>query len=222
MHNKSDIDAIKQSCMDYYNHLHASYYEKYHNDLEHKAYDKEFLQRFVGQIPAKGKILDIGCGSSAQQAHFFRDMGFKVTAIDLSEKCIETAKQMFTGITFRKMDMLEMDFETNAFDAINAFYSFIHIPDEKTNRIFSQSNRVLKTNGIMAIAVYANDFYGYYNKNDIPVFYRTYSQAGLIKLLSQHGFEIIDIEERQAIYDFEFQCERIYLTAKKKNADINI
>lgn len=216
MCNESILSAYKQSCIDYYNHMHDIYFDKYHKDLEYKIYDKEFLLHFVNQLPVKSKILDIGCGSAAQQARFFRDMGHQITAIDVSEKCIETAKQKFTGIQFQQMDMLDMHFESHTFDAINAFYSFIHIPKEHSHTLFSLCNRILRPNGLMAIAVYADDFYGYYDKNEIPVFYRSYSQTELTTLLVGHGFEIIHMDERQAIYDFEFQCERIYVVAKKQ------
>jgi len=145
----------------------------------------------------------------------YRDNGFYVTSIDLSKKCIETAKKNFPGIDFIQMDMLNMDFEDNSFDAINAFYSIIHIPDEKLNGLFNDLNKILKIHGKIAIAVQAGDFYGFFDENEIPVFYRTYTQGDLKGLLGKYGFKIIEIEQRQPIYDFEFQSERIYLIAEK-------
>ncbi|MBN2890571.1 MAG: hypothetical protein JXL97_01775, partial [Bacteroidales bacterium] len=67
----------------------------------------------------------------------------------------------------------------------------------------------------IAITVHAGDFYGYFDENGIPVFYRTYTQIELRELLDKHGFRIIEIEQRQPVYDFEFQSERIYLIAEK-------
>jgi ubiquinone/menaquinone biosynthesis C-methylase UbiE len=71
--------------------------------------------------------------------------------------------------------MLEMNFDDEFFHAINAFYSIIHIPNENLDKLFSDFNRVLKRNGKIAIAVHAGDFYGYFNENGMPVFYRTYN-----------------------------------------------
>ena len=168
-------------------------------------------------IENPGKILDIGCCSTAQQARFFRDNGYKVTSIDLSEKCIETAMQNFPGIDFIQMDMVEMDFENESFDAINAFYSIIHIPDEQLNGLFNDFNKILKPNGKLAIVVHTGDFYGYYDEIETPVFYRTYTQNELKKYINRSGFEIIEMKQRQPIDDFEFQSERIYLIARKAN-----
>ena len=215
MKNKIDIEKAKLSCSDYYDKDHINYYEKFSDELIKKPYDKEFLTRFISLIDQDRKILDVGCCSSAQQARFFRDKGFKVTSIDLSKNCIETAKQNFPDIDFKQMDMLEMDFGTNTFDGINAFYSIIHIPDEKLNELFSDFNKILKINGKLAITVHTGDFYGYFTDNETLVFYRTFTQSDLKECLNKFGFKIIEIEQRLPIYDFEFQSERIYLIAEK-------
>lgn len=215
MKEKIDIQKAKTFCSDYYDNAHLEYYKQYSDELIKKPYDKEFLIRFISTIKKKGEILDIGCCSTAQQARFFYDNGYKVTSIDLSKNCIDTARQNFAGIDFRQMDMTEMDFKADSFDGINAFYSIIHIPDEKLNELFADFNKILKLNGVIAIAVHTGEFYGYYNENQIPVFYRTYTQDDLKQYLDEYGFEIMEIEQRQPIYDFEFQSERIYLIARK-------
>ena len=215
MRNNIDIEKTRRSCINYYDNTHKDYYDKYMDELEKKPYDKNFLIRLTSLIRKNDRILDIGCCSTAQQARFFRDNGLIVTSIDISEKCIETAKHNFIGINFLQMDMLEMDFDSESFHAINAFYSIIHIPNENLDKLFAHFNRILKNKGKIAITVHAGDFYGYFNGNEIPVFYRTYTKSELRELLDQHGFKIIEIEQRQPIYDFEFQSERIYLIAEK-------
>ncbi|MGD2033684.1 MAG: class I SAM-dependent methyltransferase [Bacteroidales bacterium] len=216
MNHKTDTEKAKRSCVEYYDHAYHDYYDKFQDELDKKPYDKDFLTRFISLLDKNDKILDIGCCSTAQQARFFRDNGFHVTSIDLSEKCIATARQHFPGIDFIQMDMLNMNFDNDSFHAINAFYSIIHIPDEKLNGLFSGFNRILKLNGKIAITVHAGDFYGYYNENETPVFFRTFDQNDLKHYLDKYGFNILEIEQRQPIYDFEFQSERIYLIAGKK------
>ena len=215
MDKNINIKQAKDSCSDYYDKEHLDYLNKYSDELNKKPYDKDFLKRFIKKIERKGKVLDVGCCSTAQQARFFHDNGYRVTSIDLSKNCIDTAKQIFPYIDFLQMDMTEMDFIEESFDGINAFYSIIHIPDEKLDSLFEDFNRFLKLNGKLAITVHAGDFYGYYEENKTPVFYRTYTQNDLVQYLDKYGFEIIEINQRQPIYDFEFQSERIYLIAKK-------
>lgn len=212
---KVDTEKAKSSCIEYYDKAHEEYLSEYRDELIKKPYDKDFLVRFIEKILPNGEILDIGCCSAAQQARFFLSNGFKVTSIDLSEKCIETAKRNFTGIEFKQMDMTEMDFEKDSFDAINAFYSIIHIPNEKLDGLFAEMNKILRKKGKLAITVHTGDFYGYFEENGIPVFYRTYTKKELIDILTNHGFQVLDIQQREPIYDFEFQSDRIYLIAEK-------
>ena len=215
MDKNIDIKKAKDSCSDYYDKTHLDYFNQYSDELIKKPYDKDFLKRFVKIIEKKGRVLDIGCCSTAQQARFFHDNGYRVTSIDLSKNCIDTAKQTFPHIDFLQKDMTEMDFEEESFDGISAFYSIIHIPDDKLDKLFADFNKFLKINGKIAITVHAGDFYGYYDENEIPVFYRTYTQDDLKYYLDKYGFEIIEIHQRQPIYNFEFKSERIYLIAKK-------
>lgn len=215
MNIKNEVQKIKKSCIDYYDNIHQEYFEKFNDELEKKPYDKAFLIRLTGLLNKTDKILDVGCSSTAQQARFFRDEGFNVTSIDLSEKCIDTAKINFKGINFLQMDMLDLNFGDESFHAINAFYSIIHIPNENLDLLFSGFNRVLKSKGKLAIAVHSGDFYGYYEEGEVPVFYRTYKQDELKELLKKHSFSIIEIDQRQPIYDFEFKSERIYIIAEK-------
>ena len=69
--------------------------------------------------------------------------------------------------------------------------------------------------GKLALSVHAGDFYGYYQENEIPVFYRTFSQEELLYLLSQSGFQLLEMDQRPPLYDFEFPSERIYVLAEK-------
>ncbi len=112
--------------------------------------------------------------------------------------------------------MTEMTFEHESFDAINAFYSIIHIPDDKLDGLFAGFNRILEMNGKIAIAVHAGDLYGYYDENGTRIFFRTYTQNELKCHLGKAGFEMIEINQRQPVYDFEFQSERIYLIAERR------
>lgn len=215
MRNRSKQDKTKISCITYYNKASKEYFDKFQDELEKKPYDKDFLTRLVQMIGKGDKILDIGCCSTAQQARFFKDNGLVVTSIDLSEECIITARQNFAGIEFLQMDMTEMDFKNESFHAVCACYSIIHIPNEKLDGLFESFNRILKPKGKLAITVHMGDFYGYYDENEIPVFYRTYTQKELTDLLDKYGFKIVEVGQRQPIYDFEFQSERIYLIAEK-------
>ena len=53
---------------------------------------KVWENEVVSHLPVNSWILDIGCGMG-REAFCLHDRGFKITAIDISEKVIEPAKQ---------------------------------------------------------------------------------------------------------------------------------
>lgn len=64
------------------------YMEDYTNK-KLKIWETEVISHF----PIKSQILDIGCGMG-REAFCLYDRGFRITAIDISEKVIEPAKKL--------------------------------------------------------------------------------------------------------------------------------
>lgn len=203
------------SCVDYYDKQSENYHKEYKDETDRKPYDQGFLERFSGYFKPGVTILDIGPSSSAQQAVFLKNKGFNVTAIDLSPKNIEIASGNFPGIQFKVMNMLELDFEDETFDGINAFYSIIHIPDHELDLLFTGFRRVLKPGGKISLAVHAGDFDGIFDPQEHPVYYREFREDTLIQRLEKNGFSILYRDFREPIYDFEYQSQRIYIIAQK-------
>ena len=96
-------------------------------------------------------ILDIGCGSG-KDAQRLVDMGYKVTGIDLSEGLLEKARQLHPGIDLRKMDMRQLDFDNEAFDAIWCNATLLHLNDEDIRLTLKEISRVLKLGGVLAVS----------------------------------------------------------------------
>lgn len=148
--NKKSYDVISEQ-----------FHEKFKEELSHKPYDQDALDNFSSLVQqtfykddqSQLKVLDVGCASSAQQATYLSSK-FSVTAIDLSEKCIEVAKLHFPHIHFRAMDMRTLDFENESFHGICMFYSLIHIPKDEVATVLKESFRVLKKNGVLILTVY--------------------------------------------------------------------
>lgn len=214
---KSNWENVNSSLQDYYDQHAAEYQLNFINEIEEKPFDRGFLEQFMRELPPQATILDAGCGAAAQQARFFRDQGVKVTAIDSSLECIRLARECYPGIEFHVMNMLNMTFKSQSFDAVNAFYSIIHIPNEHLAQLFQEFNRILKPKGKLSISVHAGNFYGFNQVNERQrIFYRTFSTETLELLVLEHGFKILKVKIRQPIYIDEFSSERIYLIAEKE------
>jgi len=84
----------------------------------------EYLFRSYNEMPeiekkalqlAKGKILDVGCGAGSHALSLQNERSLDVTAIDISEKAIETC--LLRGIKNAKVENI-LDFEGEKFDTI--------------------------------------------------------------------------------------------------------
>lgn len=84
----------------------------------------EYLFRSYNEMPkieqkalqlAKGKILDVGCGAGSHALSLQNERSLDVTAIDISEKAIETCR--LRGIKNAKVENI-LDFDGEKFDTI--------------------------------------------------------------------------------------------------------
>ena len=102
-------------------------------------------------ISENSHILDLACGKGTTAIYLAKKFGCRVTGIDISEKLIETAKQisrqkrMGDKITFKVANALEMPFEDDLFDSVVSQAFFILI--DENERALEEISRVLKPGG---------------------------------------------------------------------------
>lgn len=129
-------------------------------------------------LNANPSVLDMACGAG-RHAVAFAKLGFKVTAIDLSQRLISEAKlsaeQAATEIDFVLSDILE--YESNKrFDlVINLFTSIGYFEnDEENYAVIEKAYNHLKPDGYFVIDYFNKDFL---MKNLVPT--TVFSENGL-------------------------------------------
>lgn len=109
-------------------------------DLNEKAWDRlsiiyvhrrlhskhnEMFKEFCKSMPEGASILDLGCGTGIPITKKLVNLGFKVTALDLSGKMIKQVRKNVPGVKrYVKSSMTEMDFK-NAYDGIVSSFSML-------------------------------------------------------------------------------------------------
>lgn len=100
------------------------------------------------------KGLDVGCGEG-YNTRLTAKKGAKMTAIDISEKFIELAKDKEEktplGITYEVSSALNLPYDDEKFDFVISTMSFMDMPNVK--KAFSEVYRVLKKNGFFQFSI---------------------------------------------------------------------
>ena len=110
-------------------------------------------QQFIQRLSAGSKILDCGCGPG-MDTEKFSQLGYNVTAIDLSERFVSLTKERVQTATVKKMDMRHLEFPHASFDGLWASFSLLHIRASDIEQTLSGFRRVLRPHGLLFAAVH--------------------------------------------------------------------
>lgn len=153
---------------------------------------KEFPD-FVKLLPKCGRVLDVGCTAGRDSLKFVQE-GFEVVGIDLVDVFLKEARKSVPQAKFLKMDLLELNFSKDHFDAIWANAVLLHIAKKDIPNALKGFYRVLKPGGKLHIGVkrgkgekYKEEwlsggekrFFAYFFKNELE------------KFVKEAGFKII-------------------------------
>lgn len=139
--------------------------------------------RFVPLLPPGARILDAGCGSGRDSAHFQR-LGFVVEALDASEAMVRHARAL-TGLPVRCCRFT--DYRASVpLDAIWACASLLHVPADELPAVMAHLSAQLKADGL----IYCSFKYG---SGEVCRDGRTFTnldEAGLAALLAPLPLQI--------------------------------
>lgn len=132
-------DTSTESIRESYDRLADEYARRIFNELQHKALDRELLNRFAAQVRGHGEVCDMGCGPG-QVARYLHDLGVKVFGLDLSPHMLEQARQLSPEISFLEGNMMALDVWDGRLAGIAAFYAIVNIPQESLPFVFRANN----------------------------------------------------------------------------------
>ncbi len=131
----------KYNTLQYYNEHAESYCEQTKNGDMQSLYEK-----FLILLPEKSYILDFGCGSG-RDSKYFLEHGYKVDAIDGSEKMCELASQ-YIGQKVNCMKFQELS-EVSKYDGIWACSSILHVERDQLSDVLRKMLEAIKEGGII-------------------------------------------------------------------------
>ena len=81
----------------------------------------------AGELPARSRVLDVGCGTGRPVAEVLAAVGHLVTGYDVSPKMVEIARAQVPGATFDVADLRTLDQPASSWDAVVACYSLLQL-----------------------------------------------------------------------------------------------
>jgi len=212
------LELVNENTRRAYNLAAQKYHDLFHDEMNEKEYDRHLLDNFARNFDKGSLICDAGCGPSGHIGRYLFDKDIPVLGVDISDRCVELAKNYNPEMKFMCEDIGKMSSADETFDGIIAYYSIIDTPKNSVHRIFKEFYRVLKQGGLLLMAVKAGDSEGYLNELlgfESKIYFSLFTQDEIRSYFEKEGFSIEFLEQRNP-YDFEINAERIFAIGRKK------
>ncbi|MEU8674152.1 class I SAM-dependent methyltransferase [Streptomyces sp. NPDC048560] len=141
-----------------YDTMAVGYDERFREELAAKPLDRAVLAGFAELVRegGGGPVADVGCGTGRVTGHL-RGLGLDAFGIDLSPGMLAVARRNLPGVRFEEGSMLGLDLPDGGLGGLLAWYSTIHVPDERLPQAFGEFFRVLAPGGHLLLGFQTGD-----------------------------------------------------------------
>lgn len=115
-------------------------------------FEAGWLARFTAALPARARVLDLGCGAGEPIARWFMSEGYAVTGVDFSDAMLDIARARWPDGDWRTADMRSLDL-AEQFDGIIAWNSFFHLTPDEQRACLPRLAAHLRDGGSMMLTV---------------------------------------------------------------------
>jgi cyclopropane fatty-acyl-phospholipid synthase-like methyltransferase len=151
---------------------------------------ERFLDELAARLTAGGRVLDLGCGNGAKIARLAET--FELVAVDLSEEQLRLARARMPQAMLLHDDFGELDFDAETFDAVTAFYSFMHVPRKDHRALLERIGSWLKPGGLfLASLSHVGGEDRTYEWLGVEMFFSGFDAETNRRLVREAGFELI-------------------------------
>lgn len=171
--------------------------------------EKKWLDLFTSYLPARGHILDIGCGNGSPIAEYFLSKGFNVTGIDSSPSMIARCRDKFPHATWIVADMRELDLD-KTFDGILAWDSFFHLCHSDQRKMFALFSSNAKPGTALMFNAGPEEGEAFGQLQGETLAHSSLSPHEYASLMQEYSFQIV----RHVVEDEQCNGRTIWLAVK--------
>lgn len=153
--------------------------------------EKKWLDTFVGQLPGKSSVLDIGSGSGAPVGRYLLDMGIAVTGIDTAPELIAIAQNALPKGQWIVADMRVLALGQK-FGGLLAWNSFFHLTQDDQRLMFAVFRKHCAPSAVLMFTSGTEYGEAIGRFQGDPLYHASLDQLEYRELLASHGFEVID------------------------------
>ena len=175
----------KDSIIDLYER-HARTYDR---DRSRSLQEREWLDRFLDQVPDGGTVLDVGCGMGEPIARYLIDRGRSVVGVDSSPSMIAMCRARFPEMEWLVADMRELELGRR-FDGIVAWDSFFHLGTDEQRRMFARIALHARRGAPWMFTSGTSEGEAIGSYVDEPLYHASLSRAEYDRLLVTNGFVV--------------------------------
>lgn len=126
--------------------------EAWHRGRIRTLYEKKWLDPFEAKLPAKGLLLDLGCGTGDPIGSYFLAQGYEVTGVDYAPGMIDIAQKHFPEGTWLVQDMTALNLPS-CFAGIYSWDGFFHLTRRDQRALLPKLAELLIPGGTLLLTV---------------------------------------------------------------------
>ena len=162
---------------------------------ERARYTAVLLER----LPPGAEVLELGCATGLPTTRQLSER-FSVTGVDISARQIAAARENVPAARFIHADMTALDFPPSSFDAVAAFYSFIHLPRQDQPALLRKVAAWLRPGGLLVATMGSQAVEAGLEEDWLgaPMYWSSYDAETNQRLVQEVGFSILSAREETA------------------------
>jgi SAM-dependent methyltransferase len=155
-----------------------------------ELFEQPWIDRFAGELPQGGTLLDLGCGSGEPIARHLVDRGFAVTGVDSSPSLIALCRERFPAGEWIVGDMRRLDLDRR-FDGLIAWHSLFHLSPDDQRPMFARFAAHLKPGGALLFTSGHDAGVRLGEWRGEPLYHASLDPAEYAALLAGSGFDLL-------------------------------